>query len=200
MAESFFDKLQAKAFRAGIAPNSREASEWFFERIKNMRSGRFNREQLLKDSALRRRGKTLIGRMYFFQYDPKHKETLPYYDTFPLIFMVGPAEKGFYGINLHYLSPVLRVQLMEELMKIASNRAYDETTKLKISYELLNGSQKYKEFAPCFNHYLARHMKSRPVEVLASEWEIAALLPVHQFKKAKASRVWNDSRKIARGK
>jgi hypothetical protein len=41
-----------------------------------------------------------VGSMQMFFYDPKTKETLPYYDTFPLVVVVGPAEGGFYGLNL----------------------------------------------------------------------------------------------------
>jgi hypothetical protein len=62
-----------------------------------------------------------IGKMYTFFYDPKHKETLPYYDLFPLIFVVGPAAGGFLGINLHYLPPVLRAKLMDSLYQILNN-------------------------------------------------------------------------------
>ena len=198
VSQSLFKDIQARAFRSGVAPNTQEASKWFFEKIGNMRAGRINRNQLLKDSALHRRGQTLIGRMYFFAYDAKHKDTLPYWDAFPLVIMVGPAEGGFYGLNLHYLPPLHRMQLFEELMKITNNKSYDETTKFRMSYQLLQGSRKYRAFAPCFKHYLSKQMLSKPSLVDAPEWEIATLLPVHRFKGAKATKVWNDSKRAIR--
>ena len=58
--------------------------------------------------------------MNMFFYDPKHKDTLPYYDRFPLSVIIGPAKGGFYGLNLHYLPPVLRAKMLDALMDIAT--------------------------------------------------------------------------------
>ena len=49
-------------------------------------------------------------------YDAKHKATLPYYDGFPLILMLGPAKGGFMGLNLHYLPPVVRARLLDAVL------------------------------------------------------------------------------------
>ena len=60
--------------------------------------------------------------MYF--YDPKHKETLPYYDRFPLIIMVGPAPRGFIGLNLHYLPLATRAKFLDALLGTINNEKY----------------------------------------------------------------------------
>jgi hypothetical protein len=133
--------------------------------------------------------------MYHFKYDPKGKKTLPYYDTFPLIFMVGAAEGGFHGINLHYLPPKLRAKLMDELYSLASNNRYDEKTKLMISYNLLKSASKMKYFKPTFKHYLADHVKSKFIKVDSAEWDIALFLPTSRFKHATTQKVYSDSRK-----
>jgi hypothetical protein len=39
------------------------------------------------------------------------------------------------------------------------------------------------------------HVQGQFVEISASEWDIAALLPVEQFEKANKNKVWADSRK-----
>ena len=83
MAESYFDRLQIQAFRAGIQPRTQDSQDWFRDKLKNIRN--INRQTLLRDSALERVTRPRMGDMYMFFYDPKHKETLPYYDTFPLI-------------------------------------------------------------------------------------------------------------------
>jgi hypothetical protein len=133
--------------------------------------------------------------MYHFFYDPKTKEQLPYYDVFPLIFMVGKAENGFYGINLHYLPPQLRAKLMDALYDVVSDKRYDENTKLRLSYNLLQGAAKYRYFKPCFKHYLTKHVQSRFVEVLSTEWDIALFLPTERFRGANKQKIWSDSRK-----
>jgi hypothetical protein len=63
-------------------------------------------------------------------------------------------------------------------------------------YDLLKGSSKYREFKPCFKHYLAKHVKSKFVRVPITEWEIATFLPVEQFRKANKNTVWAESKKI----
>lgn len=49
----------------------------------------------MRDEQVNLKNRVGSGQMYMFYYDPKHKKTLPYYDRFPLIIMVGPAEGGF---------------------------------------------------------------------------------------------------------
>jgi len=190
---SFIDKLEAQAFRAGITKNTEKARKWFQKQIKTIKTVP-NRRELLKDENFRVRTRTLTGRMYMYFYDPKHKKTLPYYDRFPLIFMVEKAEGGFYGINLHYLPPKFRALLFDSLMKLSTNKKYDQTTKLRLTYDILKRSSKLRYFKPCFKHYLSEQVASRIVEVPASDWETVLFLPTEQFKKAKSTKVWADSR------
>ncbi len=137
--------------------------------------------------------------MYFFMYDPKHKKSLPYYDTFPLIFPVDRAEGGFYGLNLHYLPLQLRAQLMDSLYDITTNSRYDESTKLKLSYGVLKGAEKFKLFQPTFKRYLSSNVRSRFIQIQPSEWDIALFLNTEQFVGASKTKVWADSKKIIRG-
>ena len=137
-----------------------------------------------------------MGDMYMFFYDPKHKETLPYYDTFPLIIMVEKAPGGFYGLNMHYLPPVLRAKLFDGLAK--SDERYDENTRFRARYRLLQSVRKLKYFKPCFKHYLTKHVEGRISKVEAPEWEIALFMPTQRFKKATATQVYADSRKAYR--
>ena len=131
--------------------------------------------------------------MYF--YDPKHKMTLPYYDRFPLSIMVEPAPGGFYGLNLHYLAPGVRARFLDELMKLAPKTMNDTTRLQRMRYNTLKGVAKYKEFKPCFKHYLMDHVESKIVRVPMTEWQIAIFLPTEQFKNVKAQSVWRYSRK-----
>ena len=132
---NLFQKLELEAFKAGINPRTKEAQDWFRRRAQQLR--RVNRQDLLSADEVKlvNRQNALIGSMNMFFYDPKTKETLPFYDRFPLAIIVGPAEKGFYGLNLHYLPPVLRAKLLDSLLDITSNKKYDETTKFEISYK-----------------------------------------------------------------
>ena len=67
----------------------------------------------------------------------KFKKTLPYYDGFPLIIMLGPAPNGFYGLNLHYLPHSLRAKFLDQLYDTTNNEKYDSTTRFRLTYDIL---------------------------------------------------------------
>jgi hypothetical protein len=135
--------------------------------------------------------------MFMFFYDPKHKETLPYYDSFPLVIVLKPAEGGFLGLNLHYLPPVLRAKFLDALLEVTNNNRYDDTTKFKLTYNALQRAAKMKYFKPCIKHYLTDQVRSRFAMVPAPEWEIAVFLPTADFnsqgKKYSINKVYADS-------
>ena len=190
---SLFDTLQAQAFRAGVSPRTKESQQWFQRNVKKLAD--VNRRSVLKDDALDPTTKPRVGDMIMYFYDPKHKATLPYYDRFPLTIMVEPAPGGFYGLNLHYLSPGVRARFLDELMKLGPSKIGETSRLARLRYKTLSGVRKYKEFEPCYKHYLMSHVKSRMVRVPMTEWEIAIFLPTEQFVKVKSASVWRYSRK-----
>ena len=191
---SYFEKLQMQAFRAGVRPRTEESLQWFRERLKFV--SRINRTKILKDSALKKVNTPLPGRMFMYVYDPKTKATLPYYDKFPLIVMVELTKDGFYGLNLHYLPPRLRAKFFDKLLAFKSNSKYDNSTRLKLTYDFLKASSKLKEFAPCFKRYLNSHVKSTISEVPAPEWEVAIFMPTEHFTYNTKQTVWKKVRKM----
>ncbi len=194
---SLLYRLEQEAFRAGIQARTDDAREWFRVKVKQL--GKINRQQLLKDEALIRKSRTMMGHMYMYFYDPKHRETLPYYDAFPLTIMVERAPGGFYGLNLHYLKPKTRALFLDKLTDTLTNDKYDESTRFRTRYNLLSSVRKYKEFEPCFKHYLSSQIDSKIVLVQPPEWEIAIFLPTEQFMKARKTEVWQKSAKTIRG-
>ena len=194
MAISYIDRVEAQAFRAGVEKNTNKSLQWFKTQLKGMKN--INRRALLKDEAFKVRSKTLPGRMFMYFYDPKNKKTLPYYDRFPLIFMVEKANGGFYGLNLHYLPPKQRAILFDKLMQYSSNKRYDITTRLRLNYQLLKQASKLAFFKPCFKHYLTDHVRSQLIEVPADNWETVLFMPTENFMKKSVGTVWTDSRKM----
>jgi hypothetical protein len=192
---SLFDDILVQGVRSGQIPSrTQQARDWFRDKARTQRSARVYPANLMKEAGAKV-DSPRPGYMYHFFYDPKTKKTLPYYDRFPLIFMVGPAPKGFYGINLHYLPPKLRATLMDNLYSVVSNQRYDENTKIRISYDILKGASKYRLFKPTFKHYLNEHVNSQFLKIDSAEWDIALFLPTERFEKANKSRVFADSRK-----
>lgn len=196
---AIFDEILLKGIRSGQVPaRSSTARQWFREKAKD--AGKVTESQILRGDKDRLKNRTAVGSMYFFTYDAKHKKTMPYFDRFPLIFPVGPAVGGFYGLNMHYLPLPLRAQLMDALYEVTNNNKYDETTKLKISYGILKSAENMNMFKPTFKRYLSSHVRSRFVKVHPSEWDIALWLNSDQFEGASKASVWADSKKIIAGK
>jgi hypothetical protein len=190
---NIFHSLEMEAFRAGITPRTKESMEWFRRKAQSMR--RVNRNALMKEEPVQLRNRGIAGNMYMFFYDPKTKDTLPYYDRFPLVVVVGPAEGGFYGLNLHYLPPLLRARMLDGLMEITNNRVYDDSTRFQVRYNTLKRLSSLKYYKPCFKHYLNSQVRSRFAYVEPPEWEIATFLPSADFSKGKNT-VYKDSRKM----
>jgi|TARA_B110000914_G_scaffold179193_1_gene161143 hypothetical protein len=188
---SLFDKLESEAFRKGLVARSKEASTWFQKKAKEL--GPLGKS-VLNDDRLEAT-EASAGDMVMYTYDPKLKQTLPYYDTFPLTIVVGAAKDGFYGINLHYLPPKVRAIFLDKLGAIASNKKFNKSTKFRITYNLLKATKNYKYFKPCFKHYLTKNVNSKIMKVSAEEWNIAIFLQTASFKKAGMQTVWADSRK-----
>ncbi len=189
---SYKDKVQAQAFKAGVGLNSKESLEWFRKQLRGMK--RVNRKGMLKDPDVELARRILPGRMYMYFYDPKHKKTLPYYDRFPLIIAVKPAPNGFFGLNMHYLPPILRAKLMDGLLDY---KAGDPglSAKMRITLGRLNSVTKLRYYKPCYKQYLNSKVASRVVQVPSGDWDFTLFLPSEQFKKASVQKVWADSRK-----
>ena len=157
---------------------------------------RVNRNEIMRSDSVKLANRKLVGSMQMFFYDPKHKGTLPYYDAFPLVIVIGPAKDGFLGLNLHYLPPVLRAKFLDALMDVTTNEKYDESTRFDITYDMLQKATKFKYFKPCVKHYLNKQVRSRFARIPAPEWEIATFLPTADWQKASGSQVYKDSRRM----
>ena len=124
-----------------------------------------------------------IGKMYLFHYDPKYKDTLPYYDMYPLVIPIEFYTNGFLGINLHYLPPAARASLMSKLKKVSSDDKYNDKTKLNISYEVLTlYARQFSGVDNCIKRYLFSHVRSPFHKVSAEDWDKTVMLPLQKWK------------------
>lgn len=184
-----------KANAQGKIPGRPDSRGWFRDQAK--RVVYVNTNRLLTDPHA---VDTLEpGKMYLFGYDPKHKKTLPYYDSFPLIFPFSVKGNQVFGINLHYLPIPARAALMDELYKLVDNRFKSENKKLRLSYEILNGASRFHAFRPCIKSYLQGHFMSRFLLIPYDQWDIALTLPLARFQKQSQASVFDDSMAIVNG-
>tara|TARA_Y200000002_G_scaffold87228_1_gene69533 strand:+ start:50 stop:607 length:558 start_codon:yes stop_codon:yes gene_type:complete len=182
MAKSKY--IQSVLDAAGGRPKS---TQWFRDKIKEF--GTPTSANLIRDG--KRTSKPTFGILNMFVYDPKLKEKLPYYDTFPLVLPIEEYNNGFLGINLHYLSMPMRLRLLDRLVDYSNNNKFDESTRLRVDYSKLKRVDLIK---PCLKRYLAGQVKSKFRKVEADEFMIATLLPVQRFKKQSDSHIFAKSR------
>ena len=189
------DKI-ATDFISNIKAKSRQAMDWFKSIVKKTRAAAFpaatGRSELTGDRNIGVTGRPTIGQMYLFQYDAKWKDILPYWDVWPLIFPFDYAKDGFYGINLHYLSPNARATLMINLIKAQGGSGnMTENYKLKLSYNIITNFPPAK---PCIKRYLFSHVQGKGMYGIGGEdWSYAAALPLQKFRGATSNTVWKHS-------
>lgn len=178
-----------------------ELRDWFRDKALQVSSQNTSIERLVNKESSKTNAVTRpkVGKMLMYRYDPKHKLTLPYYDTFPMIFPIDVQNDRFLGINLHYLPPVYRARLMDALYDTLNNDRYDEKSKLQISYKILKSASKFRYFKPTIHMYLYAHVRSQLIEVDIKEWDYCLFLPLARFKKMGQRSVWDESlEKIAK--
>jgi len=167
---SIFDEISK------LKKSGKEPYQWYRNRIKEL--GTPSQTQLIRDGKIT--GRVNFGALNMFIYDPKLKNKLPYYDTFPLVLPIERYRDGFLGINFHYLPYALRARLMSRLDPNANYSALKNVRLVK----------------PTLKRYLNSNVRSRFRKLEEEDFMTAIMLPVQRFKKSSASKVWSDSRKV----
>ena len=161
-----FDKILDKT----TGPKS---YDWYRKQVQSMTTP--GARSLIRSGKATLRPK--YGIMNLFGYDPKHKDKLPYYDTFPLILPLEPAKGGFIGLNFHYLKPGARVAFLRSLANEATDKRFDKKTRYNINWRNNTFMRKTAK------HYLFNHVRTSFLNITAEEMAIAIFLPVARFKK-----------------
>lgn len=186
-------KLNKKAFGYDELPNMAERIE-SSSGAKKQRLKQTSVEWLQAKFQLIKKGYTevpdtksknisgLQGMMFFYEYDPKYKETLPVWDKFPLVIILEQYSDGFLGLNLHYATEAERTTL---LMGLLSTRIYSpelDKMKVNVDYERLVASAKrFPGFKKCIKRYLTQHIVGKTLEIRPHEWGLATFLPGADF-------------------
>lgn len=176
---------------------ARRSVAWFDEQARIL-GGRVSPQSLMAN-AQRRTSVLIPGKMYAMFYDPKYKETLPYYDIFPLILPFNRDAETFTAINFHYLPLKMRFVLLKNLLDFATDKTLTEKTRLRLSWEFIGGVSKYRGVNSAVKKYRYDHVASQFLEIPADQWFTAILLPTERFNQGKnavyvnKTRVWKDS-------
>lgn len=192
MATNYNNPFVDVRLKAGDVQRSQQ---WYQTQIRQLSKVNNTVDRLLSSDTQHLTSRILPGRLYLFQYDAKHKDTLPYWDAMPLVFPFKKVKDGFLGINLHYLPYGLRFKLMGNLLDLTKH-TNDENTQLSLSWQFLNASSKFTGVNACVKHYLSSQLQSRFLNIPSDQWLAASMMPLEQFQNANKDAVWRQSRKI----
>ena len=170
MAISILEPLKDK--QGGI----RKSVDWYRRNVADL-SNRVTAAALMRSGKLN--GIPSKGRLNFFFYDPKYKQVLPLYDRFPLVLPLETIPGGFMGLNFHYIRPVQRVSLLNNLQRFATG-GMKPSTRIDATYDGIKGVSITRNM---IKKYLYGHVRSSFLRVDFDEAALAVMLPVQQFKK-----------------
>tara|TARA_R110000822_G_scaffold252445_2_gene379098 strand:- start:100 stop:693 length:594 start_codon:yes stop_codon:yes gene_type:complete len=188
---SILTQLAQEKSAGELRTMSNESLKWLMAKIADVRGVRVAKS--ISNEKVRQVNKFILGGLYCFYYNPKGKMDLPYYDQFPMVLALEKYNDGFLGLNFHYLPIKYRVVFLDKLMNFAMMGDAGEIMRMRVTYDILTASKRLKEFKPCIKRYLSSHIQSKILTIQPNEWDIAALLPLQQFKGATAPEVWQDS-------
>ena len=119
------------------------------------------------------------GNLYLFEYNATWAKKLPFYDEFPLVYMLQGGKK-FFGANLHYLNYPTR-------------------------YKVLKSIQDGRPTIPkqCFHNYVYEGLETPLYKINNEDWMKSIFLPLESFvsrqkgsyTKLSKSYVWGESAK-----
>lgn len=123
------------------------------------------------------RNEVRIGHLYLFEY--KATSRTPFFDTFPLVYVIDRQSEYFIGANLHYLGPKARYTVIDNLIK-----------------------KDFLKVPPnCVHKYLSSNVSGRFLDLGKDEWDTAIFLPIENFIITKSKKqypkrqVWDDTYK-----
>ena len=188
---SILTQLAQEKSAGELRTMSKDSLKWLMAKIADVRGVRVAKG--ISNEKVRQVNKFILGGLYCFYYNPKGKMDLPYYDQFPMVLALEKYNDGFLGLNFHYLPIKYRVVFLDKLMNFAMMGDAGEIMRMRVTYDILTASKRLKLFKPCIKRYLSSHIQSKILTIQPNEWDIAALLPLQQFKGATAPEVWQDS-------
>ena len=171
MTKLIFEKTYDEAERRGITERG-----WILNRPKQMYKNP-NHLFTLHENLKRDPEK---NNMYLFRYEPKTRRDLPYYDTLPLTLVLEIKRNGLFGINFHYMPPIMRRKMLSMLMEADTEQKFNRIIRSK-------------EIHTSVKFYLRNQIKSYLLEINKKEWDLIGELRIEQFRKEMKTTVWNKT-------
>ena len=200
--DTIFRKLREEA-------GGRELSvRWYRSKIKEL-APRMTARQAIAEDPSNATARPTYGMMNLYWYKPLNAARLKYYDLFPLVIPFKKHRNGFTGLNFHYLSIPMRINLLERLEAFEDSGTLYSLDEVDIGQLLAfqwNEVKGKRGVKPIVRRYLAKYVYSKFLKIELEDMVVGALLPVERFyqgdlwndqmDRVQPRRVWDESRRV----
>lgn len=185
--------MDAKPFNDILAAtnNQEQSARWYQKAVRDYASGINTFTEVMNSDLGRKATKLEVGKMYMFSYDPMTKQDLPFWDAVPLVIIADPLPTGFSGISLHYLSPLMRADLIDRL--IMPGQTLNNDSIMRSRYEFIKNFSRFPEVRNSLKRYLTQQIRGPMFEIYPQHWKSAVFLPVQQFSGASDQQVYRHT-------
>lgn len=145
--------------KLSMPKRSEESRKWFDSKIKGISSS----------NATKNIGNNIILFNHFIKGNNKQY----YQDMFPILFPINITKDEITGFNLHYVSPIHRAYLMDNLVK-------NHNKPMKVDSNFLKSPEPMKLFFPSLRKYSHNNIRSKVIQIMPDEWKQTLFLPVQR--------------------
>ena len=200
---NLINKFQT-AHAADVSRYTKEAFNWF--RIHASKTTKIDRDKFVKSPQYAKRhgteGNSLVGKLYMFKYKAVmagDAET-GLYDQYPMVFFFGASRTKdghtvFHGLNLHYLTPVERLQMFVSLLKLKTSKKFLPKTRLRLEWEAIKAVANNQMVERAVHAYRLDRFETQLNEVPANAWGICIFLQLQKWAKPSGEKVLQSSAK-----
>lgn len=145
------------------------------------------------------------GNVYHFPYNPKDKK-VEYFDRTPCIVYLGKTRdsQGFYGLNLNYLHPILRHDVVTRLPYYKNELVYENYAKtldrvskrikvfeVDVQFGYIEAKTLYRrEYKHIIKRYSNNRLQDNPVPIGIKIAKLVSMFDIHSFNKRNPYPLW----------
>jgi hypothetical protein len=117
--------------------NQKKAYIWLMDKVDRLKDPLINEDASPFDFMIK-----YPGTFYMFRYDSKlyNQGKLKFFDAYPLVFIFEIDNKGFTGINFHYILPKFRALILSHLISTYGMKWFNDRRLVPVNWNMVVSS------------------------------------------------------------
>ena len=122
------------------------------------------------------------GQLYYFKYEAE--PSVPYYDRFPLVFLLRKKGRLLEGFNFHYMRILNRLVLLERMQPFFEDEdiidyneeelGEDSRLRVRAFRQLVYTSKRFRFARATIHRYKMHNIRSKILRILPEDWKAVA--------------------------